>query len=115
MTLRQRLATWLFGKEIQRRIQQAVSERDELWARTVHDTFYREGGNPVVGMTVAEWNPIRLPHSLLFEPDWGIVWRVGIGESYNCPVRVVSEAELSIVALDVFRPEENKENKENLS
>lgn len=107
MTLRQRLATWLFGKEIQKAVQQAVSERDELWAKTVHDSFYREGGHPIAGGTVIEWNPIGLPYGMFFEPDWGMIWHHKPEEPYCCPVRVVSKAELGSVVFNAFRPKES--------
>jgi len=108
MALRQRLAIWLFGKEIQNAVQQAVSERDELWARTVHDTFYREGGHVMLGGTVTEWDPIGLPGGIFFEPNWGMIWRPKPGEPYSCPVHIVSQAELGLVVYNAFRPEESE-------
>lgn len=113
MSFTQQLATQLFGKEIQRRIQQAVSERDELWAIAVHDSFYREGGHPMIGGTVFEWSPIRLPGGILFEPNWGMIWRHALDTPYRCPVHVVSEAELHLKVLDIFRPEEDEEDKDD--
>lgn len=112
-TLRQRLATWFFGKEIQQEVQAVVSQRDELWARAIYDSLYREGGHAMVGGMVTEWNPIGLPGGIFFEPDWGMIWRPKPGEPYTCPVRVVSQAELGLAVHNVFKPKEREESDED--
>ena len=104
MNLRQRLVMWIFGNELQEATQKTISERDEIWATAVYDTFYREGGHPMAGGTVFEWNPIGLSHGIFLEPDWGMIWKPKLKEPYCCPVRVVSESELQLAVLDVFRP-----------
>lgn len=63
----------------------------------------------MVGGTVFQWNPIRLPGGILFEPSWGMIWRWEPNTPYRCPVHVVSEGELQLAVLDVFRPKEEDE------